>query len=73
VYATYATLLGKGINMNEEAKTPRNIRIRPSVLHQARVAAVIHKKTLGQWLEEAIIEKIGREQKQSKEAEKWIK
>jgi predicted HicB family RNase H-like nuclease len=52
-----------GMNMNEEAKTPRNIRIRPSFLHQARVAAVMQKKTLGRWLEEAIVEKIDREQK----------
>jgi len=56
--------------MTEEAKTPRNIRIRPTVLHQARVAAVTKKKTLGQWLEEAIVEKIKREQKFSKEVEK---
>jgi len=56
--------------MNKEAKSPRNIRIRPSVLHQARVAAIIQNKTLGQWLEEAIIEKVAREQKQSKEAKK---
>jgi len=49
--------------MNKEAKLPRNIRIRPSVLHEARVAAVIQKKTLGQWLEEAIVDKISREQK----------
>jgi len=49
--------------MTEEAKTPRNIRIRPTVLHQARVAAVIQKKSMGQWLEEAILEKIEREQK----------
>lgn len=55
-----------GVDMNEEAKTPRNIRIRPSVLHQARVAAIIQRETLGQWLEEAIMEKIDREQKQSK-------
>jgi hypothetical protein len=39
--------------MNKEAKSPRNIRVRPSILHQARVA-VIQKKTLGQWFEEAI-------------------
>ncbi|MFQ5924755.1 MAG: hypothetical protein ACE5IE_02000 [Dehalococcoidia bacterium] len=51
----------------EEVKTPRNIRIRPSVLHQAKVAAVTAKKSLGQWLEEAIMEKIEREQKPSKE------
>ncbi len=56
--------------MNEETKTPRNIRIRPTVLHQARVAAVTQRKTLGQWLEEAIVEKIKREQKLSKEVEK---
>jgi len=58
------------IDALKEAKTPRNIRIRPSVLHQARVAAVIQKKTLGQWLEEAIVEKIEREQKHSKEVQK---
>jgi len=55
--------------MTEEAKTPRNIRIRPTVLHQARVAAVTQKKTLGQWLEEAIAEKIERERQLSKEAQ----
>ena len=55
--------------MDGEAKRPRNIRIRPSVLHQARIAAVIQKKTMGQWLEEAIIEKINREQKQIEEVQ----
>ena len=55
--------------MNKEAKSPRNIRIRPSVLHQARVAAVIQKKTLGRWLEEAIIEKLEKEDKSSKEVQ----
>ena len=58
------------LGMTEEAKTPRNIRIRPTVLHQARVAAVTQKKTLGQWLEEAIAEKIEREQELSKEGQK---
>ena len=37
--------------------------MRPSILYQARIAAVIQKKTLGQWLEEAIIEKVNKEQK----------
>ena len=41
----------------------------PDILHQARVAAVIQKKTLGQWLEEAIVEKVGREQKPKKRHE----
>jgi len=39
-----------------------SIRMNPDVLHQARIAAVTQKKTLGQWLEEAIVEKIEREQ-----------
>jgi predicted HicB family RNase H-like nuclease len=38
-----------------------SIRIDPEALHQARVAAVGSRKTLGQWLEEAIAEKIERE------------
>jgi len=51
-------------------KPPTSIRINPDILHQARIAAVIQKKTLGHWLEEAIIEKIRREQKQGKETPK---
>jgi len=44
-----------------------SIRANPEVLHQARVAAVTQKKMLGQWLEEAILEKIERAQKLNKE------
>ena len=54
---------------NMKAKDMRpttGIRIKPDVLHQARVAAVTTKKTLGVWLEEAIQEKIQREQKGEK-------
>jgi predicted HicB family RNase H-like nuclease len=40
-----------------------SIRIDPDALNQARSAAVTQKKTLGQWLEEAIVEKIEREHK----------
>ena len=50
-------------------KPNTSIRVDPDILHQARVAAVTQKKTLGQWLEEAIVEKIEREQKLSKEAQ----
>jgi len=46
------------------------IRIQREVLHQARVAAVSEEKTLGQWLEEAIAEKIGREKKAGEEKRK---
>ncbi len=45
------------------------IRVKPDILHQARVAAVIQKKTLGQWLEEAIGEKVEREQKPKRRRE----
>jgi len=46
-------------------RTPNfSIRINPSALQQARDAAIMSKKTLGQWLEEAILEKTRREQKE---------
>jgi len=45
----------------KEIRPTTGIRIKPDVLHQARVAAIIQKKTMGQWLEEAIVEKIERE------------
>jgi len=58
-------------SVKEKHRWPtKSIRANPEVLHQARVAAVTQKKTLGQWLEEAILEKIGREQKLSKEVKK---
>jgi predicted HicB family RNase H-like nuclease len=57
--------------MNEKHRWPTtSIRANPEVLHQARVAAVTQKKTLGQWLEEAIVEKIEREQKLNKEKQR---
>ena len=51
-------------------KPNTSIRVDLDILHQARVAAVTQKKTLGQWLEEAIVEKIKREQKLGKEESK---
>ena len=44
-----------------KAKPTTSIRINPEILQQARIAAVTSKKTLGKWLEEAIVEKIERE------------
>jgi len=41
-----------------------SIRINPDALRQAKHTAMNQEKTLGQWLEEAIIEKIQREQKE---------
>jgi len=55
--------------MKEKHRWPtKSIRANPEVLHQARVAAITQKKELGQWLEEAILEKIEREEK--KESQK---
>jgi predicted HicB family RNase H-like nuclease len=45
--------------MKEKHRWPTTtIRINPDILHQARIAAVTERKTLGQWLEEAILQKI---------------
>jgi len=38
----------------------------PDTLHKARVEALCLRKTLGQWLEETIDEKIKREKKKVK-------
>jgi len=47
--------------MNEKPiRKPRNVKINPEVLHKARVEALRSKKTVGEWLEEAIEEKIER-------------
>jgi len=43
-------------------RTPNiSIRLNPEAYHEARIAAVTARQTLGQWLEEAIREKIERE------------
>lgn len=47
-----------------KSKPNISIRIDPEVFHKAKVAAVSAKKTLGEWLEEAILEKIEREKKE---------
>ena len=47
--------------MEEKAvRKPRNVKINPDVLHKARVEDLRSKKTLGEWLEEAIEEKVER-------------
>jgi predicted HicB family RNase H-like nuclease len=48
-------------------KPNTSIRVDLDILHQARIAAVTQKKTMGQWLEEAILEKVERERKLGKE------
>jgi len=55
--------------MNAKIGRPRtgrwpnsSIRINPAALQRARDAAVGQKKTLGKWLEEAILEKTERQE-----------
>jgi len=51
--------------MNEKPiRKPRNILINPDALHKARVEALRERKSLGQWVEEAIEEKIERNEKE---------
>ena len=42
-------------------RTAKTVRIQDHIYHRAKVAAVTSRKSLGQWLEEAIEEKVGRE------------
>jgi len=61
IYVSAITLMNK-----EFVRKPRNILIDPEALHKARVEALRSKKTLGEWLEEAIDEKVEREEKKVK-------
>ncbi len=46
---------------NGPQRTAKTIRIFEDAYHQARVAAVTSRMSLGQWLEGAISEKLARE------------
>ena len=53
--------------MNEKpVRRPRNVKVNPDTLYKARVEALRSRKTLGEWLEEAIDGKIERQEKQLK-------
>lgn len=49
-----------------EVRESRSIKIKPSALRKAHHKAVEAGKTLGRWIEDAIEEKIKREETQSK-------
>jgi len=49
--------------MAEEARQGRSIKIKPSVLRKAHHRAIESQKRLGEWVEEAIEEKVEREEK----------
>ena len=51
----------------QDRRAAKTIRIKESAYYEARVAAVTARKSLGQWLEEAIREKLEREPEQANE------
>lgn len=54
--------------MQEKSKkVSKTIRIQEGVYHQARVASVASRMPLGQWLKEAILEKLNGEPQPTKE------
>ena len=60
--------MGSKIGRPRTGRKPNfSIRIDPAALKQARTGAIAQKKTLGQWLEEAIAEKIVRERESNQE------
>ena len=52
--------------MVEEPRQGRSIKIRPSILRKAHHRAIESEKRLGEWIEEAIEEKVAREEKKVK-------
>ncbi len=52
--------------MSDEPRKSTSIKMKPSVVKKARIEAVTSDKTLGEWLEEAIEEKVEREEKKTK-------
>ena len=52
--------------MNAEARKSVAIKMKSSIIRKARVAAVSLDRRLGEWLEEAIEEKVEREEKKVK-------
>jgi len=53
--------------MDEKVRQSRNIKIKPNILRKAHHSAVETQKRLGQWIEEAIEEKLTREEKEEKQ------
>ena len=45
-------------------RKPRNVKINPDTLLKARIESLRSKKSLGEWLEEAIEEKAAREERE---------
>ena len=52
--------------MNDEVRETAHIKMMPSIVRKAHQKAKEQSKTLGRWLEDAIEEKLDREQKNLK-------
>ncbi len=52
--------------MDNEVRKSVSIKMKPSVIRKARVSAASLDKRLGEWFEEAIREKVEREEKKAK-------
>ena len=52
--------------MNDEVRETAHIKMMPSIVRKAHQKAKEQGKTLGRWLEDAIEEKLDREQKNLK-------
>ncbi len=48
--------------MDKENRRSRSIKIKPSILRKAHHRAIESQKRVGEWVEEAIREKLDREQ-----------
>ena len=51
--------------MAEERRQGRSVKIRPSILRKAHHRAIESQKRLGEWIEDAIEEKIEREEREN--------
>ena len=52
--------------MDKEIRQSRSIKIRPSILRQAHHKAIDSQKRISEWVEEAIEEKLEKEEKKSR-------
>jgi len=52
--------------MDDEVRESQHIKMRPSIVRKVRHKAKEEGKTLGRWIEDAIEEKIEREEKKVK-------
>jgi len=48
----------------EEVRQGRSLKIKPSVLRKAHIKAIESQKRLGHWVEQAIEEKIARDERE---------